>query len=148
MSTAASTCCEHKTTHHCPRAPRGRVRRGIAELAESVGHIGNPNFLTPAHPFDATHGWYHVFREVCGDVAVFLLLFFGSAQWRTPLTWWIGLILMLGYYGPFRIGEPALPPLSAPNTPAAITQVVMALLSLAALFVARAAFSPTKDIFA
>ena len=124
---------------------------GLLSWRESVGHIGNANFLTPAYPLGATHGWYHVFREVCGDVAkmvVFLLLLFRSAQWRTPATWWIGLILMLGYYAPFWIGEPVLPALSAPTTPAAITHVVMTLFTLGALFVARPAFTQTKDISA
>jgi hypothetical protein len=103
---------------------------GLLSWRESVGHIGNPDFRVDAYPLGATHSWYHVFREVCGDaakMAVFLLLFFGSARWRTPVTWWIGLVLMLGYYAPFWIGEPFLSALSAPNTPAAIVHIVMAL---------------------
>ncbi|WP_333836046.1 hypothetical protein [Novosphingobium sp.] len=121
---------------------------GLLSWRESVGHIGNADFLTPAYPFGATHGWYHVFREVCGDVAkmvVFLLLFFGAARWRTPVTWWIGLVLMLGYYAPFWIGEPFLPALSAPNLPAQVIHVAMVALSLAALIVARPSFfTPTE----
>jgi hypothetical protein len=65
---------------------------------------------------------------------------------RTPVTWWIGLVLMLGYYTPFRIGEPFLPALSAPNTPAAIVHIAMALFTRAALFEARPAFRSTEDV--
>jgi hypothetical protein len=122
---------------------------GLLSWRESVGHIGNPDFRVDAYPLGATHSWYHVFREVCGDaakMAVFVLLFFGSARWRTPVTWWIGLVLMLGYYAPFWIGEPFLPALSAPNTPAAIVHIVMALFARAALFAARPVFRSTEDV--
>lgn len=121
---------------------------GLPSWRESVGHIGNADFLAPASPLGPTHSWYHVFREVCGDVAkmvVFLLLFFGPARWRTSATWWIGLALMLGYYAPFWIGEPFLPALSAPNMPAAIIHVVMALFAFAGLFLARPAFHSCED---
>ena len=116
---------------------------GMLSWRESVGHIGNPDFVVAAFPLGPTHSWYHVFREGCGDVAkmaVFLLLFFGTPPWRTSATWWIGFILMLGYYAPFWIGEPFLPALSAPNLTAAIVHVVMALFAFAGLFVARPIF--------
>lgn len=122
---------------------------GLLRWRENVGHIGNPGFRVDAYPLGATHSWYHVFCEVCGDaakMAVFVLLFFGSARWRTPVTWWIGLVLMLGYYAPFWIGEPFLSALSAPNTPAAIILIVMALFAGAALFAARPAFRSTEDV--
>jgi hypothetical protein len=56
-----------------------------------------------------------------------------------------GLVLMLGYYAPFWIGEPFLPELSAPNNAAAIVHIVMALFAFSALFVARPSFN--KRIF-
>jgi hypothetical protein len=121
---------------------------GLLSWREAVDHIGNADFLVPAYPLGATHSWYHVFREVCGDVAkmtVFLLLFFGSPRWRTPTSWWIGLVLMLGYYAPFWIGEPFLPELSAPNNAAAIVHIVMALFAFSALIVVRPAFNQIKD---
>lgn len=121
---------------------------GLLSWRESVSHIGSPDFLLANHPSGATHGWYHVFREVCGDVAkmaVFLILFFGRAGWRTPVTWWIGLILMLGYYAPFWIGEPFLPALSAPNTAAGIVHILMALFAFSSLGLARPFFQSTKD---
>jgi hypothetical protein len=121
---------------------------GLLSWREGVDHIGNADFRLAAYPMGATHSWYHVFREVCGDVAkmvVFLLLFFGSARWRTHNTWWIGLVLMLGYYAPFWIGEPFLPALSAPNATATIVHIVMALFAFSALFVARPAFNEIKE---
>jgi hypothetical protein len=61
---------------------------GLLSWREAVDHVGNADFLVPAYPLGATHSsWYHVFREVCGDVVkmtVFLLLFFGSPRWQTP----------------------------------------------------------------
>lgn len=121
---------------------------GLISWKESVGHIGNADFLVPAYPLGATHAWYHVFREVCGDVAkmaVFLLLFFGSDQWRMPATWWICLILMLGYYTPFWIGEPFLPALSAPIPAAGWAHLAMAFFAFLGLALARPSFLlPTR----
>lgn len=116
---------------------------GLLSWRETVGHVGNPDFLVDRYPLGATHAWYHVFREACGDVAamaMFLLVFFGPSRWRTPETWWIGLILMLGYYAPFWIGEPFLPALSAPNGAAQIVHALMAAASLAALLIAYVPF--------
>ncbi len=116
---------------------------GLASWKESVGHIGNADFLVPAYPLGATHAWYHVFREVCGDVAkmvVFVLLFFGPARWRMPFTWSICLILMLGYYAPFWIGEPFLPALSAPIAVAGWAHLAMAFFAFLGLALARPAF--------
>jgi hypothetical protein len=58
----------------------------------------------------------------------------------------IGLVLMLGYYAPFWIGEPFLPALSAPNTPAAIVHIAMALFTCVAIFAARPFFRSTEDV--
>ena len=121
---------------------------GLLSWRESVGHIGNANFLAPAYPLGPTHAWYHVFRVVCGDVAkmaVFLLIFFGPKRWRTPVTWTIALALMLGYYAPFWIGEPFLPALAAPNLPAAVVHILMAVFAFAALFVARPSFQLSSE---
>ncbi|USQ71715.1 hypothetical protein NF552_00140 [Roseomonas mucosa] len=116
---------------------------GLLSWRETVGHVGDPDFLVDRYPLGASHAWYHAFREACGDVAkmaVFLLTFFGPSGWRTPITWWIVLILMLGYYAPFWIGEPFLPALSAQNLPAQIIHLVMAALAFAALILARPSF--------
>jgi hypothetical protein len=106
------------------------VALGLRSWWESVGHIGDASFLTPASRSGATHAWYHVFREICGDVAkmtVFLGLFLGPRSWRTPLTWWIVLVLMLGYYAPFWIGEPFLDALKAPSARANMVHLRMAI---------------------
>ncbi len=121
---------------------------GLLSWKESVDHIGSPDFLVPAYALGVTHSWYHVFREVCGDVAkmaVLLLLFFGSARWRTPATWWIGLVLMLGYYAPFWIGTPFLSALTAPNGTAEAIHVAMALFAAAALMLAWPCFHEHQE---
>jgi hypothetical protein len=109
---------------------------GLVSWKESVGHIGNASFRVPAYPLGLTHAWYHIFREVCGDVAkmgVFLLLFFGPDRWRTPVAWSICLILILGYYAPIWVGEPFLPALSAPIPIAGAAHVVIAVFAFPAL---------------
>ncbi len=99
--------------------------------------------LPASFPLGPTHAWYHVFREVGKDVAemaVFLAVFFGHPSLRTRGTWWLILVLMLGYYAPFWIGQPFVPALSAPNAIANVIHIVMAALAFAALFVGRSAF--------
>lgn len=114
-----------------------------------MGHIGDTDFLVPAYPPSATHSWYHVFREACGDVAkmaVLLLVFFGNERWRTPVTWWISLILMLGYYAPFWIGAPFVPGLSAPNAIAEAIHVGMAFFALLGLMLGRPSFHVAGEV--
>lgn len=122
---------------------------GLLSWRETAGHVGNPDFLVDRYPLGATHAWYHAFREACGDVAkmaVFLLIFFGPPRWRTPFAWYTVLILMLGYYAPFWIGEPFFPALSAPNFPAQVIHVAMAALCFAALIVARPSFVTPAEL--
>lgn len=116
---------------------------GLISWKESIDHIGAADFLVPGYALGATHAWYHVFREAGGDVAkmaVFLLLFFGPSDWRTPVTWWIGLILMLGYYAPYWIGEPLLAALSAPVPIAGWVHLATATFVIVGHAVARPAF--------
>ena len=133
------------------QAKHGRYAQLLRQHARHKDHRRGKTAiqLVPGYPLGATHGWYHVFREICGDVAkvvVFLFLFFGSARWRTPATWWIGFILMLGYYAPFWIGEPFLPALSAPIPIAGWTHVAMASFAFFGLAFARLSFlAPPKD---
>ena len=121
---------------------------GLVSWRESVAHLGDPSFvLPPGFPEGTKHAQYHVFREVCGDVAkmaVFLLVFFGPARYRTPQTWRIVLILMIGYYAPFWVGKPFLRELSAPNRVASAAHVAMAAFAFAALLTSRPRFR-SKD---
>ena len=111
---------------------------------ETVTHIGNPDYVLPTDfPEGSTHAWYHAFREVCGDaahMAIFLVVFFGPSRARTPAIWWIILVLMLGHYTPFWIGEPFLPALSAPNATASSIHILMAGFAFLGLFLARSTF--------
>lgn len=109
---------------------------------ESVGHTSNADFLVLGYPFGATHAWNLVFREVCRDVAKMattLLLFFGTCRWRIPIT----LILMLGYYEPFWIGEPFLPVSSALIPIDGWGHLAMAFFALLGLGLVRPSFLPS-----
>ena len=118
---------------------------GLPSWWETVTHIGNPQYVLPAtFPEGTTHAWYHALREASSDVTkmgVFLIVFFGPAWLRTRAIWWGLLILMVGYYAPFWIGEPFLAALSAPSALANAIHVAMALLAFASLIVARPAFA-------
>ena len=117
---------------------------GLESLFATFMHIGDPLYtVQPEFGGGTTHSWYHALREGMGDVAtivVMLLLFFGPKNFRTMPTWWIGLILLFGYYSPFWIGMPFNPELAAPNLEAELRHIVQAALPLAALFVAKREF--------
>jgi len=117
---------------------------GIESLWATFGHIGDPLFTLPeAFGGGTTHAWYHALREAMGDVAtivVLLLLFFGPSRFRNSSTWWVALILMIGYYSPFWIGMPFNSALAAPTLEAEIRHIVQAAIPLSALFLARKDF--------
>lgn len=116
---------------------------GLISFSATVGHIGSDQYLLVPGTEDATHGWYHALREATGDVASMIILlgiFFGHAVWRTPSTWVICLIIMIGYYAPFWIGAPFSSALAAPSLGAEIVHIVMALLPFSALVLARPSF--------
>lgn len=120
---------------------------GMISLSMTIGHVGDPAYLLIEHPEEeATHAWYHAFREAIGDIAaivVMLSVFFGPAKWRTRETWLISLTLMFGYYAPFWIGTPFIPELAAPHLAAELVHIVMAILPVSALFISRQEFSNT-----
>ncbi|MCH8137123.1 MAG: hypothetical protein IIB77_14200 [Proteobacteria bacterium] len=117
---------------------------GIESLWATFGHIGDPLFTLPeAFGGGTTHAWYHVLRETMGDIgtiAVLILLFFGPAKFRNASTWWVALILMIGYYSPFWVGMPFNSALAAPTIEAEIRHIVQAAIPLFALFLARKDF--------
>jgi hypothetical protein len=122
---------------------------GMISFSATVGHIGSDQYLlvpslNGGEAELETHAWYHALREVIGDVAsmaILLLVFFGAATWRTPITWNICLIIMIGYYAPFWIGAPFSAALAAPSWTAEIVHIVMAALPLGALFLGRKSFT-------
>lgn len=118
---------------------------GIESLSATFGHIGDPLFTLPeAFGGGTTHAWYHALREAMGDIGtivVLLLVFFGAASFRTSSTWWISLILMIGFYSPFWVGMPFNSALAAPTLDAELRHIAQAAIPLIALFIAR------KDFF-
>ena len=117
---------------------------GLVSFAVTASHIGDPLYtLIPEFAAGATHAWYHALREVSGDLVamlVILAVIFATVQNRTPFTWYLALVLMLGYYAPFWIGIPFFGQLSAPNLAAEIIHIVMAALPVAGLLIARKEF--------
>lgn len=118
---------------------------GVESLWATFGHIGDPLFTLPEEfGGGTTHAWYHALREAMGDIAtiaVLLLLFFGPAKFRSTSTWWIGLILMIGYYSPFWVGMPFNAALAAPTIEAEVRHIIQAAIPLAALFLAKKEFN-------
>jgi hypothetical protein len=117
---------------------------GLTSFSATFSHIGDPNYLLPqGYENGQTHGWYHALREIAGDVAamcVVLFVFFGAAQDRNRATWWICLIVVVGYYAPYWLGVPFNPALGAPNLAAEVSHVLQALAVVGGVFVARREF--------
>lgn len=123
---------------------------GLESLRQTFMHIGDPLFtLPPEFGGGTTHAWYHALREAMGDVAtivVLLLVLFGNDSFRSPATWWICLILMVGYYSPFWVGKPFDPALAAPSLDIELRHIAQAAIPLIGLIVARPHFisPPTR----
>ena len=122
---------------------------GLTSLGATFNHIGDPAYLVqPEFGGGQAHSWYHALREACGDIAtivVLLILFLGDKKLRQPVTWWIGLILLLGYYLPYWIGMPFMTELAAPSLQAEINHIVQAVFALAGLFTARKFFFSQQE---
>lgn len=117
---------------------------GWNSIGATIGHMGSQLFLlTPDAPLAPTHSWHHFFRELGGDfgaMAAILLILFAAPRYRTPVTWWIMLILMIGFYAPFWAGVAFNPALGAPNMGAEISHLSMAIPTLLGCFLAKREF--------
>ena len=117
---------------------------GWGSIGATVGHVGSDLFLLVADaPVAQTHSWHHFFRELGGDfaaMAVILVILFAAPRFRTPLNWWIVVILMAGFYAPFWIGVPFMAELSAPNMGAEINHLSMAIPAVLGCLLARRHF--------
>ena len=117
---------------------------GLRSVGYTALHIGSDLFLlTPESRLVQTHSWHHFFREVFGDIgamAAILLILFAAPQFRNPITWWVMLILMVGFYGPFWAGTPFMAELGAPSMQAEILHLEMAIPALLGCFLARRHF--------
>ena len=118
---------------------------GWNSLGATAAHIGSEAFLlTPDAPITPTHAWHHYLRELgaqFGAMAAILVILFAPARFRTPVTWWVMLLLMIGFYAPFWVGVPFNPQYGAPNLGAEINHLTMALPALTGCFLARKAFT-------
>ena len=110
-----------------------------SSLMATFNHIGNERM-------GGGHTWYHFLREVGLDVGALvgmLIILFAAPRYRTPVTWWVALVLMLGYYLPYWIGIPFMAELSPPGglgSSADWNHYIQAAFPLAGLFLARRHF--------
>lgn len=111
---------------------------GYNSIGATVRHLGSDAFLLVSEsPVGQTHSWHHFLRELGGDfgaMAAILLIIFAAPKLRSRLTWWVMLILMIGFYAPFWIGTPFDPAYGAPNMSAEINHLIMAVPSLIGCF--------------
>ena len=107
--------------------------------AATFGHIGVESMGPP-------HTWYHFVREVGLDLGVItgmLIILFAAPRYRTPVTWWVALVLMIGYYLPYWAGIPFNPALAPPGGlggGADWNHYIQAAFPLAGLFLGRRHF--------
>ena len=122
---------------------------GYGSIGATVRHLGNDAFLlVAASPNGQTHSWHHFLRELGGDfaaMAAILLIIFSAPRYRTPLTWNLMLILMIGFYAPFWIGTPFDPAYGAPSLSAEFNHLIMAIPPLLGCFVLRSNFRATAS---
>ena len=114
---------------------------GWGSLSATVGHIGNDSFLLVGGV--QTHSWHHFFRELGGDfgaMAAILLIMFAAPRFRTTMSWWVVLILMVGFYAPFWAGTPFMAELGAPSRGAEINHLSMAVPALLGCFLSKRHF--------
>jgi hypothetical protein len=123
---------------------------GLTSLSATFSHIGDPNYLLPPdYENGQAHAWYHALREAVGDVAamgVVLFVFFGRPQIRNPGTWWICLMLLVGYYAPYWVGMPFNSALAAPSLTVEVSHVLQALAAVSGVFVAQGEFLSGKHL--
>jgi hypothetical protein len=105
---------------------------GYVPVGSTFGHIGDATY-------SPTHSWHHFFREGFGDLGAMvaiLVIVFAAPQYRTPVAWWVMLILMIGFYAPFWVGTPFMAELAAPSMAAEIAHLRMAVPSVLGCFLA------------
>ena len=115
---------------------------GYNSLSATVTHIGNDAFLLVGGT--QTHSWHHFLRELGGDfgaMAAILVILFVPPAARTRVSWWVMLILMVGFYAPFWVGMPFMPELGAPSMAAEINHLMMAVPALVGCFLSRRHFA-------
>ena len=114
---------------------------GWNSLSATAGHIGNPQTLLVGGL--ETHSWHHFFRELGGDfgaMIAILVILFAAQSVRTPVSWWVVLILMIGFYAPFWVGTPFMQELGAPSMGAEVNHLMMAIPALLGCFLAKRHF--------
>lgn len=89
----------------------------LISLGQTVSHLWDDGYRTPAAGDGARHAQFHMQREAVGDlghIAVMLLVIFAPADSRAPVLWWILAATVASYYGAFWTGH-LLIGVGAPN---------------------------------
>lgn len=77
-------------------------------------------------------------------MAAILLILFAAPRFRSPITWWVMLVLMLGYYAPYWVGVPFMAELGAPSLQAEVNHVSQAVPPLLGAVLGRRHFYGRK----
>jgi hypothetical protein len=120
----------------------------LMSMLQTISHLTDPEYYLPALTDGPEHARFHFVREVAGDVGKIIaatVVLSVPATRRTPILWWLLLILVLSYYGGFWAGYPILG-VGAPNLPAQIVHTLTTALGLAGVWVARTCFQPAPGM--
>ncbi|WP_299772499.1 hypothetical protein [uncultured Pseudoteredinibacter sp.] len=122
---------------------------GLADLSRTFSRVGDEAYLLMATSGAVVNDtWRHALHESIGGVAVMvsvLYIYFAGPPSRTPTTWVVVMILLVGHYAPFWIGTPFLPELGAPHWRAELIHILMAAFPLAGALIARPVFMTNKS---
>ncbi len=122
----------------------------LVSIGATFSHIGNVDFVFIGTGMTGgTHAWHHLLREAFGDLGTFagiFMLLFCAAKYRTSLSWWVMVVLALGFFAPYWIGVPFNPELAAPPQ-AEPGHIAQAVLVFAGLLAARRHYltSPIRE---
>ena len=84
-----------------------------------------------------------------GVLSALLIILFGSSKARTRATWWMALVLMLGYYAPYWVGAPFMEELYPPGGFGSVADwnhYIQAGLPLLGLFLGRGHFYQNESV--
>ena len=78
-------------------------------------------------------------------MAAILVILFAAPRFRSPMMWWVMLILMFGFYAPFWVGTPFMAELAAPSMSAEIAHLQTAVPAALGCLLARRHFMPPEQ---
>lgn len=116
---------------------------GLFSWWQTIIHVGDESYTFLTYRYGKYHAWVHAFREAFYDIgimAIFAMILFGNASWRTVATWKLAFVLMFFYYVPSWVGGLIYPQLKFPNITATLVHVGMIVPAFLALFISKKEF--------